>query len=1290
MDQPQVHIDSNPDTANETKRSDRGKTFRIRAVPITWDSNRLASFLRDSTDDTHPTVLSLAPEIHGRTQTATATFLRVPPLPRGAKSWRIPLPAGNQLQNKRQKSIELDGDFLGVTTLYHPPPHEHQTDIVAISGIGGHAFGSFKERGGDYMWLRDGLADDLTTARIMIYGYKSTIPNSKSMQNLADLALSFYSSLESLIGDEEPKPIVFIAHSLGGLIVKKALSELAKSENEVHVRLIQAVHGLVFFGVPNDGMDIKSLIPMAGDGPNRSLIESLSSSNSDVLRTLHQEFHDILGSGRMILCFYETELSPTAQMDENGKWSMRGPETVLVTQASAINCRRWETGSAYICPISRNHSDMVKFEEEDEEYEKVRGRIRNIVRKAKIHPPVYNVRSRAIYDDAYSSNPPLVMRTNQFTDTQDTPTQIHSGVNEFDGRHTSQDLSYTQKQEDETHQAEKDACLRSLGFSRIDDRYHAIDAAHPGTCEWLFETPSFQRWWHRDEIELNNGVLWIKGKPGAGKSTLMKHILHWCENPDHLKPKLIIRYFFNARGVSEEKSVLGMLRSMVNQLLTEDSTIFDNFFQIFRQRDANKQDWVWEVAPLTNFILELAKNKAARPMVILIDALDECDESDVRLVVDFLENLSCHATYSGFELRICLSSRHYPNITMNKMVQLIVETDQGHENDISTYIKAKLRVQDDGVQEKVQKKADGIFMWTVLVVSILNKEFDQGSREILEKTLEDVPGDLEEVFANLLLEDGKADPETALMFQWVLFSQKLLKPQELFLATQMGLSPDSDGVWDNSKYTLDYIKRRIVSISKGLIEVRSGSNKDDDPYVQFIHLSVKDFLSRNNRLQALDPTIGHEPVRLSHRRLWRICWDCINRFHAQNADFSNEDPYFEAKLSSPFIKYAASYLFDHANWGISDQQKSSGGWFQNPFKSRNQDASKEDLEKWLNEHKSWYELWQRSPRYQSGLKFQLDVSEGIVYVFSAGGYAQLLRPLLKRKSIDVRAQSAYHGTPLHAASYFGHIDIAQILLGAGVNVNTQGGRYGSALQAASTGGNKDIVQLLLDAGADVKARGGRYGGALQAASFNGKRDIVQLLLHAGADLNAVGDEYGTALYSAAYSGHIDAALLLLDEGADVNTQGGKFGNALQAASRKGAQDIVELLLNVGADVNAQGGKYHTALQAASIDETEIVKVLLDAGADANAQGGHYGNALQAACYHGATEIVPLLLAAGADANAKGEFGTPLQAAAQYIRVVGAREMVKQLLLDAGAVQDAASSRGKVGGRKKVKPLVLIK
>lgn len=60
--------------------------------------------------------------------------------------------------------------------------------IIAISGLGGHAFGSFKERDGEHMWLRDALPYDITgesgehVARIMIYGYESNLPNSESFK----------------------------------------------------------------------------------------------------------------------------------------------------------------------------------------------------------------------------------------------------------------------------------------------------------------------------------------------------------------------------------------------------------------------------------------------------------------------------------------------------------------------------------------------------------------------------------------------------------------------------------------------------------------------------------------------------------------------------------------------------------------------------------------------------------------------------------------------------------------------------------------------------------------------------------------------------------------------------------------------------------------------------------------------------------------------------------------------------------------------------------------------------
>jgi hypothetical protein len=62
-------------------------------------------------------------------------------------------------------------------------------------------------------------------------------------------------------------------------------------------------------------MDIDSLIPMVGDGPNRSLIESLNHYNSQTLTNQHRDFISALGGegDAEIFCFYETLRSPTAQ-----------------------------------------------------------------------------------------------------------------------------------------------------------------------------------------------------------------------------------------------------------------------------------------------------------------------------------------------------------------------------------------------------------------------------------------------------------------------------------------------------------------------------------------------------------------------------------------------------------------------------------------------------------------------------------------------------------------------------------------------------------------------------------------------------------------------------------------------------------------------------------------------------------------------------------------------------------------------------------------------------------------
>ncbi|KAH0495096.1 hypothetical protein TgHK011_008666 [Trichoderma gracile] len=100
--------------------------------------------------------------------------------------------------------------------------------IVALSGLGHHAFGAFTDKSGTHMWLRDSLPWHLVSessgkpmARVMIYGYESAIAGSKSMQNIEDLATTFHSSLYALAADPARRRIMFIGHSFGGLVIKQ-------------------------------------------------------------------------------------------------------------------------------------------------------------------------------------------------------------------------------------------------------------------------------------------------------------------------------------------------------------------------------------------------------------------------------------------------------------------------------------------------------------------------------------------------------------------------------------------------------------------------------------------------------------------------------------------------------------------------------------------------------------------------------------------------------------------------------------------------------------------------------------------------------------------------------------------------------------------------------------------------------------------------------------------------------------------------------------------------------------
>ncbi|EWZ87293.1 hypothetical protein FOWG_09190 [Fusarium oxysporum f. sp. lycopersici MN25] len=127
------------------------------------------------------------------------------------KEWHldVTLPSqGTESTPAENTTIKLlfDTHFLGFSVVGTPFANSDQieVDIVAVHGLGGHAYGSFKERGGSYMWLEDSLPAHLRAAlagcaaRILLYGYDARVENTISFQSIHDLAGRLRGSLRAI------------------------------------------------------------------------------------------------------------------------------------------------------------------------------------------------------------------------------------------------------------------------------------------------------------------------------------------------------------------------------------------------------------------------------------------------------------------------------------------------------------------------------------------------------------------------------------------------------------------------------------------------------------------------------------------------------------------------------------------------------------------------------------------------------------------------------------------------------------------------------------------------------------------------------------------------------------------------------------------------------------------------------------------------------------------------------------------------------------------------------------
>lgn len=185
---------------------------------------------------------------------------------------------------------------------------------LIISGLASHPFGSWQPHGRDksFRWIRDELPQRLPGVRFLVYGYDTALSGSTSFQPIPDLAISLVQTVKAIGGFEmSAKPVLLLAHSLGGVVLKNALVILSGGDHQERA-ILAKLKGAVFFGVPSQGMDIPDIFGMLGNQANVGLVNSLS-NESDFLPKLDEQFGNIYLQRLHFFWAFETRVTPMVE-----------------------------------------------------------------------------------------------------------------------------------------------------------------------------------------------------------------------------------------------------------------------------------------------------------------------------------------------------------------------------------------------------------------------------------------------------------------------------------------------------------------------------------------------------------------------------------------------------------------------------------------------------------------------------------------------------------------------------------------------------------------------------------------------------------------------------------------------------------------------------------------------------------------------------------------------------------------------------------------------------------------
>ena len=725
-------------------------------------------------------------------------------------------------------------------------------------------------------------------------------------------------------------------------------------------------------------------------------------------------------------------------------------------------------------------------------------------------------------------------------------------------------------------------------------------------------------------------MLWIKGKPGAGNSTVLKYALETAEQ-ETKKGIILAWFFFHGRGAPMQKNILGLFRSLLHQILQKSRELLSKFTSIYKYRCETEgkfaEKWDWDDRNLQSFFKRNVVDAARTHLIrIYIDALDECGEHLATELVEFFRSFAV-------SISICFSCRHYPFVALEGGNEVCVEKE--NEQDIESYINDKINTHIQRVdiaqvvRNEMVSRSKGNFQWVVLVLPrVLKMHKSRKSLLAIQTMIRNIPEELNKLYTTLLTEiDNHERLQSLRLMQWICLAFRPLSLTELRFALAVGADTPHKSLREcqSSELYIDQnedMERIVCDLSKGLAEV---VENDSERVVQFVHQSVKDFLLERGGFQILDHASEGTVVGRGHFWLSRSCVKYFLMEEVRDFATFNPGPFhshgFEiwdgVEHEIPMLNYLKAYFLLHV------LEVDLANMAQDDLVAMNFETTDGVL---LH---SWYAVYQRlsddSPSYSetllhiASLHNLIGVVKAILardvwadpkdeslqtplYIAASRGHEAVVEMLLHRDDVDVNSRDEYSDTALSIAAERGHEAVVKMLLDRnGVDVNSENHDELTPLSKAAGSGHISVAKLLFERGLDSNLSNIQLDRAFMAAAFHNHYETMKLLLQGTVDVN-VRDYWGrTPLsHAATYNSSSDIVKLLLQHNADLDTRDSEGRTPLSHAASRGHLATVELLVQYNANINSKDIKGRTPLSyAASYKCLAAVKLLLEGGSNAD-------------------------------------------------------------------------------------------